>query len=141
MKLLSFCAAVAAAVSLSSACSGDGNGDAACRGELAEVGAGCPATFDGTEAALPACNPTTEASQSVWSCQDLIQLVRSSGFDYRSCYYDASSHALVGAEGGTDVATYCGGSLTIEAGRTAPMCRENAPSVMRDCSPTASASP
>ena len=56
------------------------------------------------------------------------------GFGATVCYYDATSHALVGAEQATDANVYCGlTSFTMEAGRTNPMCRENAPTIDRDC--------
>ena len=138
-------------VLLAAACSGGGatldpdggglNPDAdagKCVGDLATVGASCAPMFDGTEANLPACRgfSSTGAQQSVWHCQDLIILMDSFGLGGDICYYDATSHALVGAEQGSDIGVFCGQtSLTIEAGRTNPMCRENAPTTQRPCDP------
>lgn len=109
-----------------------------CIGDLATVGAGCPAMFDGTEANLPACRGISDISarqrQSVWHCQNLIILSDSDGFVVGICYYDATSHALVGAQRGTDTPGFCGQtSLLIEAGRTNQMCLENAPTTERPC--------
>src|SRR5688572_19234868 len=107
-----------------------------CVGDLATVGAWCPAMFDGSEANLPQCRDGVVAQQAVWLCQDLIILMDSYGLGANVCYYDATSHALVGAEQHADYGAYCGGtSLTMEAGRTNPMCRENAPTTQRSCDP------
>ncbi len=80
--------------------------------------------FDGTAANLPACRfhpSNTSGRQQVWHCQDLIAFLESDGFVGRICYYDATSHALVGALQGTDTPTFCGQTtLTIAAGRTEP---------------------
>ena len=117
-----------------SACSEGGSGK--CVGDLATVGELCPPMFDGTEANLPVCrgHSNTGARQTVWRCQDLIILLDSFGLGGDICYYDATSHVLVGAEQGSDISVYCGQtSLTIEAGRTNPMCLENAPTFQRPC--------
>jgi hypothetical protein len=108
-----------------------------CVGDLANIGAGCPRTFDGSAANLPAClSAGPAAQQTVWRCQDLIVFMDSDGHVASTCYYDATSHALVGAEKGSDAGSYCGQtSLTIEAGRTNSMCRENAPTLQRPCRP------
>ena len=108
-----------------------------CVGDLATVGQGCASMFDGTAANLPACRfdpGNTRGRQQVWLCQDLIALLESDGFVGGICYYDATSHALVGASQGSDIGTFCGQtSLTIEAGRTNVMCLENAPTTDRLC--------
>ncbi len=70
----------------------------------------------------------------MWHCQDLIGFVESDGYVSRVCFYDATSHALVGAVQGTDTPTFCGQTtLTRAAGRTEPMCFENAPTTDRLC--------
>ena len=106
-----------------------------CVGDLATLSQGCAPMFDGTEANLPACRYSgAVARQAVWRCQDLILLQDSHGFGGNVCYYDATSHVLVGAEESTDTNLYCGQtSSSIEAGRTNPMCRENAPTTDRAC--------
>jgi hypothetical protein len=107
-----------------------------CVGDFATLSATCPPMFDGSEANLPACDSRGSLAQSVWRCQDLIALMDSTGFFASTCYYDATSHALVGAEHGSDTTSYCGQtSFSIEAGRTNPMCRENAPTLQRSCAP------
>ena len=108
-----------------------------CVGDFATIGQSCPSMF-GTEANLPACRfLNVDAQQAVWHCQDLIILYDSHGLGGFVCYYDATSHVLVGAEQGTDYPAYCGQrSFSIEAGRTNPMCRENAPAAQRSCAPT-----
>ena len=71
-----------------------------CVGDLATVGQGCAPMFDGTAANLPACRfdpSNTRGRQQAWLCQDLIALLESDGFVGGICYYDATSHALVGA--------------------------------------------
>ena len=108
-----------------------------CVGDFAMLSAGCPPMFDGSEANLPVCDSRSSLGQSVWRCQDLIALMDGTGFVSSTCYYDATSHALVGAEHGSDYPAYCGQtSFAIEAGRTDSMCRENAPTVQRSCAPS-----
>jgi len=87
-----------------------------CEGDLDVVGAGCQASFDGTEAGLPACTASGVA-QSAQRCGDLFALSHS---DYAgiTCYYDVSSHELVGARELADAAVLCGDSTTKDAGRT-----------------------
>jgi hypothetical protein len=93
-----------------------------CTGTLASVGEHCPATYDGTEANLPACPAPGDvgfpvADRTVWQCQDLIILQYGSGFAALVCSYDTTSHALVGAERGDD--TPCDPQhFSVQAGRT-----------------------
>lgn len=120
----------------------DATADAACTGPLEEVGAGCPATFDGSEAALPSCvgERAFFLYQSVWLCGDLIHLLGSNGTFAESCFYDSASHALVGAAVATDLNVHCDSrSFIQEAGRVDWMCSKNAPTFMRDCTQTTSA--
>jgi hypothetical protein len=108
-----------------------------CVGDLATAGAGCPSMFDGTEANLPTCVAWTP-NRTVWQCQDLYVLQLGHGLGGSVCYYDTTSHALVGAEEHSDIGVYCNQtSLSIEAGRTNGMCRENAPLFTRSCAPDA----
>ena len=106
-----------------------------CTGDVAIVGQRCPPMFDGSVANLPRCRNTTQAwPQVVWHCQDLILFSEPFGLENMVCYYDATSHALVGAEQRVEDNTFCGGTTnTIEGGRTNPMCRENAPTAERPC--------
>jgi hypothetical protein len=130
---------LAFAVFVLGACSNsDGGGDggplydgAACPTDLATVGQECPQTFDGAEANLPACTATgADVQQTVWSCQDLIILQLRRGVVASVCYYDSTSHALVGAaREGAGV----GDCDPTSVGRTNSMCRENAPSASRTC--------
>jgi len=88
-----------------------------CEGSLDVVGASCKPTFDGTEADLPPC-PASGTVPSAQQCGDLFAVGHS---DYAgvTCYYDVSSHALVGARAFSDIPTMCGGdSYTQDAGRT-----------------------
>lgn len=133
MKSLTLCLGIVVFASCSTSCS---SGPGSCTGDLSEVGQDCPRTFDGTEANLPACrNQMGGLSDSVWSCQDLIALSLIEGFTGGIiCYYDATSHELVGATWGSDISMYCdGSSLTLNAGRTNQMCLENAPLLTRSC--------
>jgi hypothetical protein len=134
MRIQLIVAPIAVAVA---ACSGGEAGGGTCTGDLATVGEYCPASYDGTEASLPMCPPVEVGfpvvDRSVWQCQDLSILYFWSGLGGLACYYDATSHALVGAEHHTDV--HCAPpQLGIEAGRTNPRCRENAPRFSRVCS-------
>jgi hypothetical protein len=71
----------------------------------------------------------------MWRCQDLFMVAQGGGFGGAVCYYDTTSNALVGVEGHSDIAAFCNEtSLSIEAGRTNPMCRENAPAIVKECS-------
>ena len=108
-----------------------------CVGDFTMVSAMCPPMFDGTEANRPACHFLNVGElQVMWHCQDLNMLFDSHGLGGFVCYYDAASHALVGAEQVTDYPAYCGQtSFAIGAGRTNPMCRENAPTWQQPCAP------
>jgi hypothetical protein len=103
-----------------------------CEVALDALGAGCPATFDGTPAGLPACGQgpvTYRASQ----CGDLISLDKLGGYFSSYCYYDATSHQLVGAMAQNDVPSYCDGtSFTATAGLTTSCTGE--PLATKDCS-------
>jgi hypothetical protein len=107
-------------------CSGD-----RCEGNLAEVGATCPRSFDGTPASFPACEQETDTYQSRL-CGDLIVLYRinTSG---GGCFYDASSHQLVGSQASSDIPSYCdGSSFAIYAGRVPDSCTSE-PIATKDC--------
>jgi len=110
-------------------CSGGGG---RCEGDLAQISTGCPQTFDGTAAQIPAC-PAYEVTYAVQLCGDLIRFRQIGLAGGRSCYYDASSHELVGAREGTDVPAYayCGGT-EISAGRVADSCTSE-PIATKDC--------
>ena len=112
-------------------CSG---GSGRCEGDLAQISTGCPQTFDGTAEQIPTC-PFYSVVFAVRLCGDLIGLSRRdpSGLAGSACYYDASSHALVGAVEGTDVPAYayCGGT-EIFAGRVADSCTSD-PIATKDC--------
>ena len=105
-----------------------------CRGSLREVGADCPATFDGTEAQLPAC-PSVFV-MSARRCGDLIEL-ELGNLSGTQCAYDAKTHALVGAMIYTDINVYCDGdSYTKFAGRVPDMSCSNVPfTVTKTCFP------
>jgi hypothetical protein len=109
-----------------------------CSGELATLGQQCPGSYEGTDVSLPMC-PATDAigfpayDRTVWQCQDLVALQFAFALAGLVCYYDAVSHALVGAERYVD--SPCDyPQQGIEAGRTNPMCRENAALFTRTCS-------
>jgi hypothetical protein len=89
-----------------------------CEGSLAEVAAGCPASFDGTLASFPAC-PPYPVTQSTWRCGDEIVL-SSSGYAGMSCYYDLLSHQLVGAYEWSDEPSFCGDAFSKSFGRVPP---------------------
>jgi hypothetical protein len=103
-----------------------------CEGNLAEVGAGCPATFDGSLGSFPTCS-SDRAIQSSWLCGDLVVLSYS-GFAGLNCYYDFSSHGLVGAYEWSDVHQFCGDAYSKLAGRRPPQsCPPTADLVERGC--------
>jgi hypothetical protein len=103
-----------------------------CKGDLAQVGRGCPQTFDGTEAQLPPCSAS---EQRVTMCGNLIRLSTSHGYGGLDCYFDSSSHGLVGAEQVTDIPDFCGGtSFTLPAGTVGDTaCKMATPSIQRFC--------
>jgi len=86
----------------------------ACRGDLGEVGVGCPALFDGAPGNVPSC--TQVGVQQVWTCGDVVALSLGVGAHGVDCYYDSSSHSLVGAMAFNDTNTLCGDSFTQGAG-------------------------
>ena len=104
-------------VAIAPSCGGGGGGGK-CRGELAEVGRGCPPSFDGDATKLY-CDGFVGTIRSR-ACGDLIGLGTGGSIASAGCYYDPSTHELVGVYGGgSDVATFCDGtSFTIAAGRT-----------------------
>ena len=104
----------------------------ACEGSLSEIGAGCLATFDGTFEQLPAC--TEYMSQFVLACGEFTDLVLSGGYTGVSCFYDSTSHALVGAQWVSDIPEFCGNSYTKSAGRVAGRsCSTSTPVIERFC--------
>jgi hypothetical protein len=121
LAVLFLCALPAAA-----SCSG------VCEGSLADVTRGCPATFDGTAAALPDCS-FPPLVQSAWLCNDLIALSLSAGYASQSCYYDSSTHALVGGRRYSDVGSMCAGSSTSQAGRVSGATCAAGPAIFRNC--------
>ena len=113
----------------------DGNSPSGeCRGELDEVGHGCPAMFDGTSENLPACKQL--GIQQAWTCDDVIALSLGAGVFSVDCYYGASSHLLVGAMEVNDTNTLCGNSFTKTAGEVPTAnCRfpVSMPTIYRPC--------
>jgi hypothetical protein len=90
-----------------------------CEGDLAEVGAGCPPTFDGTTESIPACPGDRILGQRAYACGDLIMLDFRMAVTDHECIYEASSHQLVGAVNLTDTAAYCDQTSNgLLAGRT-----------------------
>ena len=137
MRIHLIVASIAIAVAVAACSDGDAGGGM-CTGDLATVGAYCPASYDGTEANLPMCPPAEVGvpviDRWVWQCQDMFILYFWSGLGGLACYYDMTSQALVGAERHTDVACKDLSHIGIEAGRTNPQCRESAPLFSRVCS-------
>lgn len=92
----------------------DADATPGCVGSLQEVGTGCPATFDGTAEQLPPCS--TPVVQSVLACPTVLVLRIYGGYSGSDCFYDRSSHALVGASNRDDIPSFCGNSFTRAAG-------------------------
>jgi hypothetical protein len=116
-----FLAALAAALGLgcsgtpSKVLRGPDGGALPCMAPLEEVGADCPAAFDGTlsSAACP-----QYAEQHLYRCGDTFVLLQSGAYTGLWCVYDAASLALVGATQTTDTPAYCNNrSLSEVAGR------------------------
>ena len=106
-----------------------------CEGNLAEVGAGCPPTFDGTTESIPACPGDRILGQRAYACGDLIMLDFRMAVTDHECIYEASSHQLVGAVNLTDTAAYCDQTSNgLLAGRT-PMTCDLDPIAQKDCAP------
>lgn len=103
-----------------------------CTGALSEVGAHCPATFDGTEAQLPPCGSQLAGARM---CADLIELA-GAGLAGLRCFYDPSTHELVGASWWSDIKEFCDNdSFTKSAGRTPNATCTTPYSVRRQCPP------
>jgi hypothetical protein len=95
---------------------------------------GCPAAFDGTEASLPACRPSDGYNQRVWLCE-VIYLHTGTGTTEGDCYYDNTSHVLVGVRRYATTQSFCdGGSLTESAGRQPARCPPS-PAIDQFCAP------
>lgn len=106
-----------------------------CRGELGEVGQLCPARFDGSPEDVPPC--LESGAQQVWSCDHVVALSLGVGAHGVDCYYDSSTHSLVGAMAFQDTNTLCGNSFTQSAGEVpAAACRfpPSMPTFYRPCS-------
>jgi hypothetical protein len=128
---------VAVASLVSSGCSQAVTSGPPCTNDLDFIAAaiGCPASFDGSEAQLPACRASDGYTQTVWSC-DVIYLHTGMGTMEGDCYYDDASHALVGVRRYATMSAFCdGGSLTESAGRQPRACPQ-APVIEQFCSPT-----
>lgn len=123
MSGIAFASALAVVAGLSEGCT------STCTGSLADVGASCPATFDGTPEQLPPCTGLP-VNQSVHLCGDLIVLSMG-GYAGITCYYEGTSLTLVGARLFSDTADFCGDSFSKTAGRT-PACNEP-PAFQRQC--------
>jgi len=107
---LVFCGVVA----LISAC-GVADEKVECLGELGEIGQVCPSMFDGAPENVPPCHEFGQ--QQVWTCgDDVIALSLGVGAHGVDCYYDSSTHSLVGAMAFNDTDTLCGNSFTQSAG-------------------------
>jgi hypothetical protein len=80
-----------------------------CRGSLADVGQRCPQSFDGTPAGSPSCQPFNSDSEhaEIRICKDLIGLSSGPGLGGGGCYYDRTTHQLVGAYEFGDRLFYC----------------------------------
>jgi hypothetical protein len=129
MKLGRLAVLVLMTLNLGSCSSGNSN---KCEGSLSEVGAGCPAMFDGTYGQLPACS--AYARQYVFVCGQVISLVISGGYASGSCFYDSTSHKLVGAQLASDIPHYCGNSYTKSAGTIAgSSCDTSSVVIQRNC--------
>lgn len=85
-------------------CTGDSNPSAWC----------CPPSYDGSVAALPACN--LGERQLHGSCAGAPILDRAFGTHAIQCYYAASTFALVGAAMEDDVASFCGETSSVRQG-------------------------
>ena len=121
---IAFISALVIVASLSESCT-----STSCTGSLTDIGAGCPAAFDGTQEHLPSCTGVP-VNQSVQLCGDLIVLSMG-GYVGTTCYYDGTSNMLVGARIFSDTADFCGSSFSKTAGRTL-VCNEP-PTFQRNC--------
>ena len=131
MKIKVTAAFLALLGSLALPCCSDGKSDK-CVGAFADVTRGCPRTFDGTLANLPPCE--FYPAQSVKTCGDLIVLTFEGGFTGALCFFDLSSHQLVGGEIFSDIGEFCGTSLSQQAGRVPnSSCEATAPTLRKDC--------
>jgi hypothetical protein len=109
----------------------DGGADR-CSGSISDVGGRCPANFDGSVAALPACSGL---NQTVKLCGDVIALGQGGGFTAVTCYYDTATHVLVGALELSDTTEFCGDSFGRFDGQIpGPSCDAIAPFFVRSCS-------
>ena len=122
------CASLLSLVIVAQGCS-----DGPCTGNFAQLSADCPQSFDGSPASFPACQPQLAYTYQSRLCgDDLIGFykVSTSGV---GCFYDASSHQLVGARAGSDIPEFCGqSSNTISAGRVPDSCTSE-PIATKDC--------
>ncbi len=89
-----------------------------CQGALSEISADCPKMFDGAQ--FPTCQGLL--GQSVFECELLIQLLLSGVNSSVSCFYDSTSHSLVGARRSSNVPEFCDNkSDTMSAGMVCSM--------------------
>lgn len=128
--------------------SSDGSADAStllddggvdrCNGSISDVSGRCPASFDGSVADLPAC---PGLSQTVQLCGDVIALGQGGGFTSLTCYFDATTHVLVGALEVSDSPQFCeGGSFARFNGQVpGASCDTTTPSFVVSCSKDGSA--
>jgi hypothetical protein len=121
---------VASAWLVSATCSSSGT----CTGSLSEVGAGCPATFDG---ALDVVTCIPYETLETYACGTTTVLVAGGGYTSGACVYDAATRALVGARVTTDTNEYCGGTSFRRSAGQLPddACLKGAPVSTRSCGP------
>lgn len=107
-------------------CSSESEG---CRRPLEQSMGECPASFDGTEAALPRCSGLSGYEvQRVQRCAARLILRVSHGYSGFSCYYDVTSHVLVGKSWGNDLGQSC------SSGEIGGVCDPALTILERDCS-------
>src|SRR5262245_60763124 len=81
---------------------GDASSTTVCTGPFAELSAGCPASYDGTPTNLPPCFASTYRYVFAQACHGLIAVIFSNMVTGQECFYDATTHELVGASLFTD---------------------------------------
>jgi hypothetical protein len=126
--------AVGGAGGSSAAGESGGSSPAPCTGPYDEVTAGCPAAYDGTQANLPACESNSACVLAQTCGDDLVGVEIANPFMGHECFYDATTHALVGGLLFVDDGAYRGGSSATQSAGRVGTCGDAPDFAKRSCS-------
>jgi hypothetical protein len=109
------------------------SGPTVCTGPMDEVSAGCAATYDGTQANLPACASNSSYVRAQTCGDDLLVVAIGNPIMGTECFYDTASHALVGATKFLDTNSFCAMSSSNQSAGRVSSCGDTPFIATRSC--------